>query len=413
MNRQKSAASFSSLNYSSYQSSKPVNTSITSIKPQLIKPSPYSEPNPKPKTNQVRKKESSPIQMRHSSPGMKKSSSNASFQTNPSSKLKNQTFSHSNLFASIENNHSSPTNASKSLVKSMNFSFNNTANAAQNNPYKETGQYQSRISTASTEIQILEGRLSQQLRELSLKDSERIPDKLEIFRDLFQEIIKKDTIYSPLLSKIRDAYDEVIGESREKMANDINSRLNELNGRLSKCIEEKRILEKRIEKISKEKYEMEIMLEECNIQNNRLKDKLQKSSKKSFPDFDDKSVGLIIDENKSLSKICQKQKNEIDSYKYKEKQLLKLILALKKKGYPVEEIYDREVQKSKYEMYKNEENSELGEESEDEQLVSGRPKDVPRPRIVPKLNLNEVKPDTPSSYSDSNESSPVSNVQSI
>eukprot|EP00358_Blepharisma_japonicum_P003978 CAMPEP_0202954770 /NCGR_PEP_ID=MMETSP1395-20130829/51122_1 /ASSEMBLY_ACC=CAM_ASM_000871 /TAXON_ID=5961 /ORGANISM="Blepharisma japonicum, Strain Stock R1072" /LENGTH=174 /DNA_ID=CAMNT_0049670583 /DNA_START=670 /DNA_END=1190 /DNA_ORIENTATION=+ len=174
------------------------------------------------------------------------------------------------------------------------------------------------------------------------------------------------------------------------MANDINLRLNELNGRLSQCIEEKRILEKRIEKISKEKYEMEIMLEECNIQNNRLKDKLQKSSKKPYPDFDEKSVGLIIDENKSLSKICKKQKNEIDSYKYKEKQLLKLILALKKKGYPVEEIYDREVQKSKYEMYKNEESSELGEESEDEQLVSGRPKDVPRPRIVPKLNLNEV-----------------------
>ncbi|CAG9334174.1 unnamed protein product [Blepharisma stoltei] len=405
IHKQKSMPSLLSLNYSSHQNPKAPSTSASNIKAQLIKFSPYAEPSVKSRTVQIRKKEASPLQLRHGSPGIINSSS---FQIN-SSKPKHQ----ANIFSSFENNYSSPTNA-KNIGKSMNFSMNSSLNAS-HNVYKESGVSQSRLNTAATEAQILEGRLSQKLREFSTKNSSRISDKLEIFRDIFQEIIKKDSTYSSLLSKIRNAYDEVIEDTQKKMTTDLNSRLSELNSKLAQAIEEKRSLEKKVEKLSQEKYETEIWLKEITSQNNKLQNQLQKSSisKKSCPEIDENAVNSIIDENKSLTKIFKKMKTEIDNFKYKEKQLLKLVIALKKNGYPVEEIYDREVQKSKTKKHKSREYSELWEESEDEQLVSGRPKEVQRPHIVPKLNLNEVKPETPSNYSDSDESSSVSNARSI
>mmetsp|Transcript_7184 Transcript_7184/g.7042 ORF Transcript_7184/g.7042 Transcript_7184/m.7042 type:complete len:114 (-) Transcript_7184:16-357(-) len=106
-------------------------------------------------------------------------------------------------------------------------------------------------------------------------------------------------------------------------------------------------------------------------------------------------------------------RNELKSFAYKEKKLLKLILAMKKRGYPVEEIYEQEVRghsKKKKKDYEYNESDECPDDTENEQLVSGRPKSVEKPGMIPSLNLKEIKLDTP--YSSSSSSSYYSDSES-
>lgn len=101
-------------------------------------------------------------------------------------------------------------------------------------------------------------------------------------------------------------------------------------------------------------------------------------------------------------------RNELKNFAYKEKKLLKLILALKKRGFPVEEIYEKEVQtkekKRKYD-YSYSQSDECPDDTENEQLISGRAKEPIKPKIIPSLNIKEMKQETPYSSSDSSSSS--------
>ena len=111
-------------------------------------------------------------------------------------------------------------------------------------------------------------------------------------------------------------------------------------------------------------------------------------------------------ENQNYSEAYGKLKEEIKNYRYKEKKLLKLIVALKQKGYPVEEIYEAEVEKKKPKPLPHYSGSEeLESNSEAENLVSGRPPGKEKPKIIPNLNFQELNPESVSSSSYESESS--------
>ena len=66
--------------------------------------------------------------------------------------------------------------------------------------------------------------------------------------------------------------------------------------------------------------------------------------------------------------MCDYQKKDIKEMKSKEKKLLSLLMALKKKGYPIEEVYNTDV-------------APYGDQTdtETEQLVSKSDREIVRP----------------------------------
>jgi hypothetical protein len=101
--------------------------------------------------------------------------------------------------------------------------------------------------------------------------------------------------------------------------------------------------------------------------------------------------------------------NEIRQLRNKEKQLIKLVLALKRKGYPVEEIYEAEISKKKA-AQPTENYEEISDDEETEPFVKGSPKKAVRPSGVPALNLGRIQPELSSESEDINSFSSESGV---
>ena len=85
----------------------------------------------------------------------------------------------------------------------------------------------------------------------------------------------------------------------------------------------------------------------------------------------------------------------------KEKKLVQLVHALKKRGYPVEEVYNTEIRTPAPSIKQSA--ARVEEEGESERLITSPAKTIPRPAIVPALDLEGVEPDldSDSSRSDS------------
>ncbi|CAG9311647.1 unnamed protein product [Blepharisma stoltei] len=391
-----------------------LSQSVTNKVSQIYKNSPYARPNSRSKSS-PHKADPSPARIRRATPTIKKNSSSSLLQTQSIPPQK-RTSSHSNLPLLNESIDNFTVIKPNRQGHSVNLSFNNSFKIpSQGNDSKGSPKIPSRQSTASTEIQFLEGKLSQKLSELSQKDRLQTVGKLNVYREIFQEIINKDTIYGTLLAKIQKAYDEALTERNTLKAlntNELESKVEDLNRKLTNCAESKRSLEKKIERVLKENQALNIKLEDKETRYEELQGKLYKISQVNVEgvDMNEESWKFIIAENKAYADLCQKMKTDIKNYKYKEKKLLKLVMALKKRGYPVEEVYDQDVQKKKKEMPKYEGSDEPEDNSENEQLVSGRPKDVKKPQNIPSLKLEEIQHETfssssSSSYSESNESS--------
>ena len=91
-------------------------------------------------------------------------------------------------------------------------------------------------------------------------------------------------------------------------------------------------------------------------------------------------------------------RKDIKHLSRKEKKLVKLIVALKNRGYPVEDVYQEDVHREKKKKILACDESVV-DDSENEDLVSGRPKEVAKPAIIPSLNLEEIEVSPESSVS--------------
>lgn len=395
-----------------------LSQSTTNKTSQIYKNSPYARPNSRSKSS-PQKQEPSPARIRRATPTIKKNSSSSMIQTQIP--IQKRTASHSNLpiLQDSLDSYTTPSVKHNKQGHSVNLSFNNSFKIpSRGNDSKGSPKIQSRQSTASTEIQYLEGKLSQKLRELSHNDRLKTAGRLTVYKEIFQDIINKDTIYGTLLTRIQSAYDEALSDRNSGLHNptDLLAKVDDLTKKLTSCNESKRAVEKKLEKVLKENQVLNVKLDEKESKCEDLHNKLYKISQTELAgvEINEENWKFIVAENKGYADLCQRMKADLKNYKYKEKKLLKLVLALKKRGYPVEDVYDQDVQRKKKEMPRYEGTDLPEDNSENEQLVSGRPKDVKRPQIIPVLKLEEIQQETissssSSSYSDS-ESSHSSNA---
>ena len=94
-------------------------------------------------------------------------------------------------------------------------------------------------------------------------------------------------------------------------------------------------------------------------------------------------------ENQGLSRLNKEMQADIKTISSKEKKLVSLLVALKSQGYPVEEIYEKQLAKSMRSITPQ----GYSEDTDTEALISGRAKIVKKPAIIPKLNLDDVQND--------------------
>jgi hypothetical protein len=168
-------------------------------------------------------------------------------------------------------------------------------------------------------------------------------DNHDKYIELFIEIIEKDVVFSPLLKQIKLFYDDIIVKLNSEIARLLNS--------IEAQTAEKQSYVKMLERISKENLDLgkELQkLESVCLDLQKALDDIQNVTLDGLPTNESEWKALIF-ENNQYSSLVQNMKIDIKEYQFKEDQLIRLVEAIKNKGFPVDEVYETEVKpKSDY-----------------------------------------------------------------
>lgn len=228
-------------------------------------------------------------------------------------------------------------------------------------------------------------------QRLDLKLTERLREvqsnaHLDVYSQVFQEAIRLDKPFGPLLAKIKTAYDESIRESNN--VGRLSEELKAAERALRQEREDKQLLLRKLEKLAKENAELSRCLDEKETLCEQLEDRwhtLAQLDVSTLPK-DLRTWQFLVSENSSYQRLFSRMDSDMQDLRSREKKLLRLLLALKRKGVPVDQVYDEEF-------------SPQDSTSESEPFVEGPPRRVPRPAAVPALRLDQIRPDSPVSQS--------------
>ena len=173
-----------------------------------------------------------------------------------------------------------------------------------------------------------------------LTSREKISENQDIhqeYSEFFEEIIEKDTIFSEILKKIKKHYDNLLINMKKEIS--------QITEHTNKQIEEKQSYIKMLERISKENIELGSEVQRMENICTDLQvaiDDIRNINLENVPRNDEDWKALIF-ENSQYSVLCHNMKLDIRDYQFKEDQLIKLVDALKNRGYPVDQIYEEDV----------------------------------------------------------------------
>jgi hypothetical protein len=261
----------------------------------------------------------------------------------------------------------------------------------------------------------LEERLAEQINSLSHKvyiNSEDLArKKLEVLGKVFNEIISRNIIYGNLLKTIKETYENLVLECGTEMQREAISKLeDELSDTRIKMKDghrEIKYLKRKVEKLAKESVYLSRSLDDKEKEYSELQERMYKITKSSIENIPRDEIGwkMLVSEISCYAELVKQLKRKLRAFRERENELAKLIYSLKKKGYPIEEIYRADVSKSNTKSeHKNESprfkttDSSNEEDFEAEPIATGPPKQVPRPNGVPPLKLDSI---LQASFSDS------------
>lgn len=195
--------------------------------------------------------------------------------------------------------------------------------------------------------------------ESKLEDLQKVQKEVGIdneifekYEQVFEDIIKKDKIFGPALSKIKIFYKDWMSSKACMNAENrkLKSEIFEFSKKLTEEIEENKQLHRKVQKFSRENVEMGRALDEKDTNFKMLQEYLLKITNMNIDEIpqDIASWKVLVSENKNYSELCEKLKNKIKRLKNKEKKLLNLFWAMKQKGYPVEKMYEKLENKSSH-----------------------------------------------------------------
>lgn len=175
----------------------------------------------------------------------------------------------------------------------------------------------------------------------SIEGNNDMQKKLEVYGEVIDEVIDKNQAFNGVLKVLKKGYEQVIitqslvlkNQSRQIL--EMENFKNELSFNIEKLIEKNKDLYNQLQDVQRKCNEMSIKYLKIVDKNFQL------ATQK------DNNFNECVKENKNIEEVIKKQNSEIRLYKIKAKKMMELILALEKKGYPVEKVYNSEVKKSK------------------------------------------------------------------
>lgn len=229
-----------------------------------------------------------------------------------------------------------------------------------------------------------------------LKNSQR-GRQFGVYAEVFQEAIQLDKSFGPLLSKIKSAYEEQISGQTE--VEKLSSEVKELERTFTQEREERQFALKKLEKFSVENLELSRCLDERENECLKLQEKLYQISQVDTQKMpaEEQAWQFLLSENHSYQELFYRMERDLTNFQNREKKLLRLLVAMKRRGYPVDNVYEEDVQRPK--VKKQPAALELPSEVEDseaETLIEGPAKRMQKPEAVPALRLSEVEPESES-----------------
>jgi hypothetical protein len=223
--------------------------------------------------------------------------------------------------------------------------------------------------------------------EEKLKALAKLPmeNVIQEYFKVFEEVIEKDLYFAKPLRLIKIALEEweMIKRKSLESVEGIRKQLNDANKKIAVMMEDRKFLDRRMHQISQENLDLVKSLEDSEAAYTDIEEKLLKVTDFKVDKIQktEENWKALVLENKSYSEIVKKMKADLKSYKSKESKLLKLVVALKNQGYPVEDIYNKEV----YGVYDSK------DDSESDRIISGRTPKVEKPEIVPALPIDKIQ----------------------
>lgn len=246
-----------------------------------------------------------------------------------------------------------------------------------------------RTETWGSGVIELELRLTDRLKTLA-KDSDLADSfeaKFPLYSEIFKEVIDRDKNFGTILLKIKDFYEERLRTSgqnpvSDKLAEAYAEQLRVARRKLMCYREERKLMLRKIEKLSKETLELGRQLEECEDDYDRLKEKLEYIGTVNLEEmsFDETTWKYLVVENQSYHELFRKMQAEFKAAKSQEDRLLLLIQRMKDRGYPVDDL--------EKELFPAQTDDEGNEEEDLEPLTIEPEKTRPKPKIVPRLRLD-------------------------
>ena len=230
-----------------------------------------------------------------------------------------------------------------------------------------------------------------------IKNAKNIEAKFEICQKYFEEIIKNDNKYNKILWKIKATYESRLENAENILTKRLKIEINELQNMLQNEYKEKKLFLKKLEKLSKENFELSKTLEGTQDKYNALVNKIKEISQVDMSKLSKEEMNwkYLINENENLNQINKEMQLNIKKLTAKEKKLVNLLIGLKSEGYPVDKFYEKQLTKSK----RSATPQSYSEDTENEALVSDRLKSVKIPECIPRLKLDDIHQDTFSSDS--------------
>lgn len=272
---------------------------------------------------------------------------------------------------------------------------------------KDSENFQSSLEDAY----IIEVKLSDRLKIANTyrDGSDKHEKLLEVYKDIFNEVILKDKSFGRVLKKIKDFFEKVLTKvSADNTVKDLKIKLKDALTNIKNHNELIKVQEKKIEKLDKERSKLAKELQRSEEICTEIQKKLCRITNFDASEVpkDEQKWKAVLLENRTYLEAIRELKEELKEYRYKEKKLMQLLNLLKDKGYPVESVYENEVVKKKPKPLPHYSNSSvLSSKSEYENLVSGRALSPPKPEFIPSLNLKNVEPEPFTSSSESCSSS--------
>lgn len=232
----------------------------------------------------------------------------------------------------------------------------------------------------NSDVLELEMQLTSRLKELRKGSDNRFDFECDAYRTVFQSVIDRDRKFGTILAKVKQFYEDCISAlSKQSNATIVSQYAEELKAarvKLQANGEEKKVILRKLGKLSKETCELARKLETAEKNNEILTEKLKSIAVCSLTDIPrtDMMWKYLLVENRSARRSLCKLEAECSALRAAVSRHSAVLSTLRSRGFPVDEVHT--------------EASYCTDESSFDPLPRTPEKALIKPQSVPSLNLD-------------------------